>query len=105
MVLTVEVAGRPVQLWPQRAAFVLGEDLLLVADAHFGKAQALRRLGIPVPEATTEANLLALSQLIERTGARGVAFLGDLLHARHGRGAATLEAVARPALELLKVRH
>lgn len=68
---------------------------LLVADAHLGKAHAFRRLGVPVPEATTDDNLQRLSDLIDRHGASGLAFLGDLLHARHGRGPATLQAVAR----------
>lgn len=95
MALTVAVAGRPLQLWPQRAAFLPEEGLLLVADAHFGKAQAFRRLGVPVPEATTDDNLATLSALIARTGARELVFLGDLLHARHGRSAATLAAIAR----------
>jgi len=95
MAMTVAVAGRPLQLWPQRAACLPEEGLLLVADAHFGKAQAFRALGVPVPEGTTAANLQALSMLIESSGAREVVFLGDLLHARHGRAAATMEAIAR----------
>lgn len=95
MPLTVTVAGRPVQLWPQRAALLPDEGLLLVADAHFGKAQAFRRLGVPVPEATTADNLVALTWLIGHTAAREVVFLGDLLHARHGRSAAVLSAIGR----------
>lgn len=95
MPMTVAVAGRPLQLWPERAAFLPDEGLLLVADAHFGKAQSFRRLGVPVPEGTTAANLRTLSELLGRTGARGIVFLGDLLHARHGRAAATMDAVAQ----------
>lgn len=94
MPLTVAVAGRPLVLWPQRAAFLPDHGLLLVADVHFGKAQAFRRLGVPVPEATTDANLEILSALIERTQPRGLVFLGDLLHARHGRSPATMAAIA-----------
>lgn len=95
MSLTLALGGREVVLLPQRAAFVPDIAWLLVADAHLGKAHAFRRLGVPVPEATTDDNLQRLGDLIDRHGARGVAFLGDLLHARHGRGEATLQAVAR----------
>lgn len=94
MSLTVAVAGRPLQLWPERAAFDPESRSLLVADAHLGKAQAFRRLGVPVPGGTTADNLQTLSRLVERTGALGIVFLGDLLHARHGRSPAVLEAVA-----------
>lgn len=93
MSLTVQVGGRPVVLLPQRAAFLPEERLLLVADAHFGKAQSFRRLGVPVPGGTTEHNLETLTALVEHTGARGVVFLGDLLHSRQARSAATLRAV------------
>jgi uncharacterized protein len=95
MPLTVAVAGQPLELWPQRAAFLPDQGLLLVADAHFGKAQSFRRLGVPVPEATTAANLQTLTTLVAATRAREVVFLGDLLHARHGRAPATMAAVAR----------
>lgn len=91
---TIEVAGRALQLLPERAALIIDERRLLVADAHFGKAQAFRRIGVPVPTGTTAQNLLTLTKLIERTQARSITFLGDLLHARHGRGEATLAAVA-----------
>lgn len=95
MALTVAVAGRPLTLLPERAAFDPESRTLLVADAHLGKAQAFRRLGVPVPGGTTANNLQTLSRLVERTQARGIVFLGDLLHARHGRSPAVLEAVAR----------
>jgi DNA ligase-associated metallophosphoesterase len=93
MALTVEVGGSPVVLLPQRAAYLPDEQLLLVADAHFGKAQSFRRLGVPVPAGTTETNLRTLSDLVEHTGARGIVFLGDLLHAKHARAPATMQAV------------
>jgi DNA ligase-associated metallophosphoesterase len=93
MSLTVEVGGSPVVLLPQRAAYLPDDRLLLVADAHFGKAQSFRRLGVPVPGGTTETNLRTLSDLVEHTGARGFVFLGDLLHAKHARAPATMQAV------------
>lgn len=99
---------------PERALWLPDAALLLVADAHIGKAQSFRRLGVPVPEGTTAGTLARLDAALARCAAsgpavRGIVFLGDLLHAARGRGAATLAAVAawrgrHPALELTLVR-
>ena len=91
MALTVEVGGQPLVLLAERAAFLPDSGTLLVADAHFGKAQAFRRQGVPVPAGTTAHNLATLSQMLSRTGARELVFLGDLLHARHAHAAALHE--------------
>jgi DNA ligase-associated metallophosphoesterase len=105
----VEVGGCQVQLLAQRAAFVPEHGLLLVADAHVGKAASFRRWGVPVPEATTDDTLARLDALVTSTGAEQVVFLGDLLHSARGRAAATLAAFkhwrdTRPALRLTLVR-
>jgi DNA ligase-associated metallophosphoesterase len=92
MALTVQVGGQPLVLLAERAAFLPGSAMLLVADAHFGKAQAFRRQGVPVPAGTTARNLDTLSQLLSRTGARTLVFLGDLLHARQSHAAALAQA-------------
>jgi len=99
---------------PERALWLPDAGLLLVADAHIGKAQSFRRLGVPVPEGTTAGTLARLDAALARCAAneaavRGVVFLGDLLHAARGRGAATLAAVAawrgrHAALDLVLVR-
>jgi DNA ligase-associated metallophosphoesterase len=102
---------------PERALWLPDAALLLVADAHFGKAQSFRRLGVPVPEATTDGTLARLDAALARCTfvgrdigpVRGIVFLGDLLHAARGRGTATMAAVARwrerhAALDLRLVR-
>ncbi len=76
--------GAVLQLWPQRAAFDPDAACLLVADAHIGKAQSFRRLGVPVPSGTTAEGLARLDTLLAATGARRIVFLGDLLHAKRG---------------------
>ncbi|GCL62332.1 ligase-associated DNA damage response endonuclease PdeM [Pseudaquabacterium pictum] len=101
--------GGRLQLWPQKAAFDPDLGLLLVADAHLGKAVSFRRLGVPVPEATTAAALDRLDALLVATGARGIVFLGDLLHSARAHAAGTMATVAawrarHPALELTLVR-
>ncbi|MDO9283920.1 MAG: ligase-associated DNA damage response endonuclease PdeM [Aquabacterium sp.] len=85
-------AGR-LQLWPQKAAFDPELGLLMVADAHLGKAVSFRRLGVPVPEATTDEALARLDRLIVATGARGIVFLGDLLHSARSHALGTMAAL------------
>jgi DNA ligase-associated metallophosphoesterase len=107
--VTVEVGGTALQLLAGKAAWWPAERTLLVADAHIGKAVSYRRLGVPVPEATTGGTLDALDTLLAQHAARRIVFLGDLLHSRHAHDAHTLAAFARwreqrMALELVLVR-
>ncbi len=85
--------GRPLTLLPERAAFLADAGLLLVADVHLGKAASFRRLGVPVPAGTTEANLARLDALLARWPVQRLAVLGDLLHAATGRAPATMAAI------------
>lgn len=109
MTCRVEFGGAELELLPGKAAWWPAERTLLVADAHIGKAVSFRRLGVPVPEATTAGNLDALDALLAAHEARRIVFLGDLLHSRHAHEAQTLAAFARwrdgrEALELVLVR-
>ncbi len=92
--LTVNVAGEPLTLLPEKAAFLAERQLLLIADAHFGKAVSFRRLGVPVPQGSTADNLATLDALVARCDIRRIVFLGDLLHSAHAQSAATQAAVA-----------
>ncbi|MEY4749643.1 MAG: hypothetical protein RIQ60_1857 [Pseudomonadota bacterium] len=86
--------GRQLTLLPERAAWLAEDGLLLVADVHFGKAASFRRLGVPVPSGTTEANLARLDALLARLpGVAELVFLGDFLHAASGRAPAILAAL------------
>ncbi|HYD77496.1 ligase-associated DNA damage response endonuclease PdeM [Ramlibacter sp.] len=105
----IRLAGEPAHLHPAGALFLPARDTLLVADAHFGKAVSYRRLGVPVPEATTGATLDALSDAIAATAARRIVFLGDFLHSRRSHARETLAALQawrdrHPSLDLLLVR-
>lgn len=105
----VALAGAELALLPSGAAFLPEHACLLVADAHLGKAQSFRTLGLPVPEATTGQTLSALDADLARTGARHVVFLGDFLHSARSHGASVLQALAdwrarHLALELTLVR-
>ena len=107
--LEIEVAGARLALLVQRAACLVDQRCLLVADAHIGKAASFRRLGVPVPRGTTTQTLQRLSEAIAASGARRVVFLGDLLHSAHAQAPATQQALAQwrrqhAALDLLLVR-
>jgi DNA ligase-associated metallophosphoesterase len=91
--LPIHLAGEDAQLHPSGALYLPAHRTLLVADAHIGKAVSFRKLGVPVPEATTGATLQALSRALADTGASRLVFLGDFLHSRRSHSAATLAAL------------
>ena len=77
----IELAGATLWLLAEKAIYWPAQQALLVADIHFGKAAAYRRLGQPVPHGTTDANLRQLDGLLARYCCRQLIFLGDFLHA------------------------
>lgn len=105
----LELAGEGVRLLPESALYWERQRTLLIADAHWGKAAAFRAAGVPVPGGTTHEGLQRLTRALRRCGAERIVFLGDFLHARSGRAAATLNALwswrrSHPAVELLLIR-
>lgn len=102
--------GLSAVLHPSGAVWLPDVSALLVADLHFGKAASFRRLGVPVPEASTGGTLRQLQAVLDdlphlpeghRSGTTvQLVVLGDLLHAARGRSAVMLETVqaALPAL-------
>jgi DNA ligase-associated metallophosphoesterase len=109
MIEDVRLAGERVALLPERALWWPARRTLFVADLHLGKGAAFRALGLPVPEATTAADLARLGSIAARLGPSRLVILGDLLHARAGRSDDVLDAVAswrraHAALDILLVR-
>jgi len=90
---TLLVAGRPLTLLPEKAAFIAASRTLLVADVHIGKAVSFRALGVPVPHGTTGETLAALAALVASWRAKRVVFLGDFLHSRRSHASATIATV------------
>jgi len=85
--LEVELAGQRVRLLAERALFWPEASLLLVADLHLGKGEALRRGGIAVPRGGTREDLQRLQSLLVETAARELCVLGDFLHGAASGGA------------------
>jgi metallophosphoesterase superfamily enzyme len=71
--LRIRVAGTDVVLHPSGTALLPAERTLLVADAHFGKAESFRKLGVPVPSGPTSETLDVLSAAVADTRARRIA--------------------------------
>ena len=67
-------------LTAQRAAFWEEQQMLLIADPHFGKAASFRSHGIAIPPGTTHYDLDRLADLIRLHRPRQLVILGDLIH-------------------------
>ena len=107
--IDIELRGETLTLYPERAAYWHRERALLISDPHWGKAATFRAGGIPVPSGTTVEAIDRLDTLIERTSARRVIFLGDLLHAKPGRSKEMFAALeewrkSRSEIEVVLVR-
>jgi uncharacterized protein len=85
---------------PDRTAWLPSSNCLLVADVHLGKAARYRRLGVPVPEGSTQDSLARLSVALQQTRAVKLVVLGDLLH---GPGCVTPPVQA--AWQAFRSRH
>ncbi|WP_028239893.1 ligase-associated DNA damage response endonuclease PdeM [Stutzerimonas azotifigens] len=107
--LPITLAGTELWLLAGKAIFWPGQQALLIADLHLGKAAAYRRLGQPVPHGTTDDNLARLDALLAAYPARRLIVLGDFLHAPESRAPATLQRLAnwrasQPQLAITLIR-
>jgi len=93
--LPITLAGAELWLLADKAAYYPAERALLIADAHFGKAAAYRKLGQPVPHGTTDGNLKRLDALLSGYPCEWLIFLGDFLHAPGSHATATLSALGQ----------
>jgi DNA ligase-associated metallophosphoesterase len=107
--LEVEIRGERLVLLHHKAVLWPARKTLVIADPHFGKAAAFRRLGVPIPRGTTNGTLARLTTVLTNTAAERLVVLGDFFHARAGRAESTLAALAiwrerHHALEITLVR-
>lgn len=91
----VRLAGEELWLLPEKALYWPAQQTLLIADVHFGKAAAYRRLGQPVPQGTTTSNIAVIEQLLAKLPCRQLIFLGDFLHGPGSHATGTLNELAR----------
>lgn len=107
--LAITLANEELWLLADKAIYYPAERALLIADAHFGKAAAYRKLGQPVPHGTTQANLRRLDQLLDDFPCEHLVFLGDFLHAPESHAPGTLTSLhdwraGRPTLRITLIR-
>ena len=107
--LAINLAGAELWLLADKAIYYPAHRALLIADVHFGKAAAYRKLGQPVPHGTTQGNLERLDRLLTAYDCNWLIFLGDFLHAPESHAATTLNALgewrrARPDLRMTLIR-
>jgi len=91
----VRLAGEELWLLPEKALYWPAQQALLIADVHFGKAAAYRRLGQPVPQGTTASNITVIDQLLAKLPCRQLIFLGDFLHGPGSHASSTLQTLAQ----------
>ncbi|MCS6778899.1 MAG: ligase-associated DNA damage response endonuclease PdeM [Geminicoccaceae bacterium] len=101
--LEVRLAGREFLLDPAGALFWPERRMLVVADLHLGKAEALARRGLLAPPYEFGATLARLESVIARHRPQLVASLGDGFH--DGRAARGLEGEAFDRLAALVRRQ
>ena len=104
-----EWGGHRLHLLPGKAVWLPQRRWLLVADVHLGKAASFRRLGVPVPQGSSEGSLARLSALVRAQQPQAVVVLGDLLHSAHAQAPHTQTVLrawrdAHPGLTVTLVR-
>ena len=92
--VVIDVAGEILHLLPERAVYWKKTATLLIADTHLGKTDTFRAHGIRIPHCDTYDDLQRLHDALQRTGAKRLVILGDLLHAKKGRDASMFATFA-----------
>ncbi|MEO1007100.1 MAG: ligase-associated DNA damage response endonuclease PdeM [Planctomycetota bacterium] len=91
----IEFGGQRLVLMPERCVHWPEHNWLLAADLHWGKCQAFRDAGAPLPRGVLDADLAQLTAALARTGAARLVVLGDLIHARAALSEAIVDDVRR----------
>ena len=86
----IELCGTQLWLLADRALYWPARKALLGAAVHSGRAATYRALHQPVPRGSTAATLQRLDALLAAYACEQLIILGDFIHARSGRAAATL---------------
>jgi DNA ligase-associated metallophosphoesterase len=104
--IPLTLAGESLDLRGDRTVHWPGGDALLLADLHFGKPDSFRKLGVPAAGDTTTQSLAKIDTALGETRAKSLVILGDFWHARDGKTATVLAAIAawRERWPILDVR-
>ena len=81
--MILQLADITLELLAEKALFLPGENILVVADLHLGKATHFRRSGIPLPMQGIMRDYERLHRLIAEKQPERIILLGDLFHSRY----------------------
>ena len=84
MTADITLAGERLVLRADRSLFWPARRTLVIADTHFGKSDAFRAAGIPLPGGLANT-LNRLDSALDATRAERLIVLGDFWHVRTGR--------------------
>jgi uncharacterized protein len=91
--VNITLQGEACELLPERALYWANARTLFVADTHFGKTDAFRKLGIKIPTGPTEVTLNRLTAALAKTQAERLMILGDFWHDRESVTDTVLESI------------
>ncbi|OAB80405.1 ligase-associated DNA damage response endonuclease PdeM [Cochleicola gelatinilyticus] len=80
MTQTITIREKHFTLHPSGAIYWHEENMLLIADVHFGKVAHFRKHGAAVPQKASEENFRKLNVLVDTYQPGTICFLGDLFH-------------------------
>jgi DNA ligase-associated metallophosphoesterase len=82
--MVIELRNSSFGLLPERAVYWSEKQYLIISDLHLGKTSYFRSKGLAAPEGGDNEDLERLSGLLNKTGAKRLIILGDLIHSRYG---------------------
>ncbi|MAM85786.1 ligase-associated DNA damage response endonuclease PdeM [Allohahella sp. A8] len=77
-----EIRGQEFRFMAGGGVLWVNTSTLLLADLHFGKAEALQRRGVQLPHGSDRSDLKKIRALVQATAATRLILLGDIFHAR-----------------------
>ena len=78
--VSVEIGEETLLLYPEKVAFWPKENILFVADCHFGKVAHFRKSGIGLPARAGTETFGWLHQILLEIKPARLIFLGDIFH-------------------------
>lgn len=78
--MELRIGAELLELLPEKCIWMKEKRLLIIADAHLGKANHFRRSGMAVPEKVNDKNTETLITLLQQRKPERLLFLGDLFH-------------------------
>jgi DNA ligase-associated metallophosphoesterase len=106
--LSIPFCGVDLHLLPEHAVWCTETETVWIADLHLGKEQTFRNSGFPVPDMLA-GDLARLTRILEKTAAKQLIILGDLIHARSSQSSRLSETFCTwrsqyPQVEMTLIR-